>query len=123
MTQQKPPSKSGPKQIKKMGTVSAVRQEEGHCPVIVDLTQPGVIWKEGSQLKGCLDQTGLHPCLWETVLTDDLCGKAQPITGSTIPRQMILGCEEGWLHTSLRVSQQAAFLRGFSFKFLLRYPT
>lgn len=47
------------------------------------------------------------------LLIDDLCGKAQPAMGSTIPRQVVLGCIWELDKHKSESEQQAALLCGF----------
>lgn len=45
------------------------------------------------QLKSCIDQIGLWPCLQEITLIGDLCGRAEPTPGS----RQTYTVEESWV--------------------------
>lgn len=74
-------------------------------------------WQTSNHLKprvrDCLGQISLHPSLLEMILIDDLCGKAQLTMGSTIPRQVVLGCIWKLDKHKFESEQQAALLCGF----------
>lgn len=62
MARQKPLLKGSPKEMKKMGAVYAVRQEEGHCPAIVTLTAWSRL-RGGATVEGWPGSMSARDCL------------------------------------------------------------
>lgn len=73
---------------------------------------PKATWVQKPQLKNELDLISLWLCMWVTVLIGGWGWRAWPTVGSTIPRQLGLGCRK-LLSMHQRVSQEEAFCRGW----------
>lgn len=71
---------------------STVTQPTVIQPTVMQPTviQPITTWKKVTSSEELSNQIGLSPCLWEIVLIDDRCGRAQPTVGTTTPWQVVL---------------------------------
>lgn len=61
--------------------------------VLVNLTWIRVSWEERiASIENCLPQNGLRTCVWGIFMSNDLCGRAQPIVRYATLEKMVLGC-------------------------------
>lgn len=77
--------------------------------------------KKDSHWKNCVAQIGLWLCLWEVVLIDACCGKAQKTVNVTIPSQMGLRCVRKPAEHDPK-SEAAVFSHDLYFRLLLWIP-
>lgn len=90
--------------------------------LLVNMTQPRIIWEMELHLRNCIHKIGLWASLLVIFLIRYSRGKIQQNVVGTTPGQVVLGCIRIQAEQAMR-KKTGNLLQGFCFSFRLEVPT